>query len=142
MQAAFRTSSPLTRSFPRALCQRKSLSLLFTSRKSLAFNPRPNFPIGVSPAFSTSLRRRQDPQKGRLEADSTATKVSIRENIYTIPNVLTLSRIIACPVLGWAILDNNYGVATGLLVYAGLTDLVRVCICIHLTLVNVRLNRS
>jgi cardiolipin synthase len=46
------------------------------------------------------------------------------ENIYTIPNILTVSRIIACPVLGYAILDSNYAFATGLLVYAGLTDLV------------------
>ena len=51
-------------------------------------------------------------------------KLKLRENIYTIPNILTVSRIIACPVLGYAILDSNYAFATGLLVYAGLTDLV------------------
>ena len=50
--------------------------------------------------------------------------LKLRENIYTIPNILTVSRIIACPVLGYAILDSNYAFATGLLVYAGLTDLV------------------
>lgn len=50
--------------------------------------------------------------------------LKLRENIYTIPNFLTVSRIIACPVLGYAILDSNYAFATGLLVYAGLTDLV------------------
>ncbi|KXN84256.1 putative cardiolipin synthase [Leucoagaricus sp. SymC.cos] len=48
----------------------------------------------------------------------------MRENIYTIPNLLTVSRILACPVLGWSILNNDYYLATGLLVYAGLTDLV------------------
>ncbi|KAF8967749.1 CDP-alcohol phosphatidyltransferase-domain-containing protein [Flammula alnicola] len=48
---------------------------------------------------------------------------TIRENIYTLPNLLTVSRILACPVLGWSILDGNYHLATGLLVYAGLTDL-------------------
>ncbi|CCM02680.1 uncharacterized protein FIBRA_04785 [Fibroporia radiculosa] len=47
-----------------------------------------------------------------------------RENIYTIPNVLTVSRIAACPVLGWAILHGNFELATALLVYAGLTDTV------------------
>ncbi|EIW58595.1 cardiolipin synthase [Trametes versicolor FP-101664 SS1] len=46
------------------------------------------------------------------------------ENIYTIPNLLTLSRIVACPVLGWAIVHDEFYLATGLLVYAGLTDLV------------------
>src|SRR5436305_280826 len=48
----------------------------------------------------------------------------VRENIYTIPNFLTASRIAACPVLGWCILDGNFSLATSLLVYAGLTDLV------------------
>jgi len=47
-----------------------------------------------------------------------------KENIYTIPNVLTLSRIFSCPILGWSILDGNYPLASGLLLYAGLTDLV------------------
>ncbi|KAL7280738.1 CDP-diacylglycerol--glycerol-3-phosphate 3-phosphatidyltransferase [Trametes coccinea BRFM310] len=49
---------------------------------------------------------------------------TIRENIYTIPNLLTLSRIAACPVLGWSIVNDDFYLATGLLVYAGLTDLV------------------
>jgi hypothetical protein len=48
----------------------------------------------------------------------------IKENIYTLPNLLTISRIAACPVLGWSVLDGNFPVATSLLVYAGITDLV------------------
>jgi cardiolipin synthase (CMP-forming) len=50
---------------------------------------------------------------------------SVRENIYTFPNLLTVSRILACPVLGWSILESNFYLATSLLVYAGVTDLVR-----------------
>lgn len=49
---------------------------------------------------------------------------TLRENIYTVPNLLTLSRIAACPVLGYAIVQDNFTVATALLAYAGLTDLV------------------
>lgn len=49
---------------------------------------------------------------------------ALRENIYTFPNILTFSRIVACPALGWAILTDNYVAATGLLVYAGITDWV------------------
>jgi hypothetical protein len=49
---------------------------------------------------------------------------TFRENVYTIPNLLTVSRIAACPVLGWSILDGNFNLATSLLLYAGLTDLV------------------
>ncbi|KAI0339571.1 hypothetical protein BDW22DRAFT_1361116 [Trametopsis cervina] len=48
----------------------------------------------------------------------------VKENIYTIPNLLTVSRILACPVLGWAIVEDNFVLATSLLAYAGLTDLV------------------
>ncbi|KAG1739352.1 CDP-alcohol phosphatidyltransferase-domain-containing protein [Suillus occidentalis] len=47
----------------------------------------------------------------------------LRENIYTIPNLLTVSRILSCPVLGWSILHDDFFLATGLLVYAGLSDL-------------------
>ncbi|KAF8238117.1 hypothetical protein L208DRAFT_1421340 [Tricholoma matsutake] len=50
-------------------------------------------------------------------------KTTIRENIYTLPNILTVSRILSCPVLGWSILEGNFHLATSLLVYAGLTDL-------------------
>ena len=57
--------------------------------------------------------------------DSPKKPSALRENIYTIPNLLTVSRIIACPVLGLAIVNDNFYAATGLLVYAGLTDLVR-----------------
>ncbi|KAG8745659.1 hypothetical protein FRC10_007356 [Ceratobasidium sp. 414] len=51
-----------------------------------------------------------------------ARKPTVRENIYTIPNALTASRILSCPVLGWSILEGRYGLASGLLLYAGITD--------------------
>lgn len=54
---------------------------------------------------------------------------AIHENIYTLPNLLTASRIAACPVLGWAILSDDYLLATGLLAYAGVTDWVRPNTC-------------
>ncbi|KAJ7504248.1 CDP-alcohol phosphatidyltransferase-domain-containing protein [Mycena galericulata] len=50
-------------------------------------------------------------------------KPSVKENIYTLPNLLTVSRIIACPILGWSIVQGHFELATSLLVYAGLTDL-------------------
>ncbi|TFK39757.1 CDP-alcohol phosphatidyltransferase-domain-containing protein, partial [Crucibulum laeve] len=66
----------------------------------------------------------QEPRYSPETPSPTPGKPSIKENIYTIPNLLTVSRILACPVLGWSILENNFQLATGLLVYAGLTDLV------------------
>lgn len=47
-----------------------------------------------------------------------------RENIYTLPNALTVSRIVACPVIGYYVLQGQLGMATGFLFVAGFTDLV------------------
>ncbi|KAM6497247.1 phosphatidyl synthase [Amanita muscaria] len=60
-----------------------------------------------------SDERAQQPQKPK----------ELRENIYTLPNVLTVSRILSCPVLGWSILQGDFHLATGILIYAGFTDL-------------------
>ncbi|KAI0036218.1 CDP-alcohol phosphatidyltransferase-domain-containing protein [Vararia minispora EC-137] len=49
---------------------------------------------------------------------------TLRENIYTFPNLLTLSRIASCPVLGWAVIGGHHKLATGILVYAGISDWV------------------
>lgn len=71
---------------------------------------------------SSEQKRDSDPSPPK--SNSILTK-PFRENIYTFPNLLTVSRIAACPVLGWAILSDNYVLATGLLAYAGVTDWVR-----------------
>ncbi|KAK4185355.1 putative cardiolipin synthase [Podospora australis] len=47
-----------------------------------------------------------------------------RENIYTIPNWLTASRIIAAPFIGYCILHDHHTWALGLFAYAGITDLL------------------
>ena len=46
------------------------------------------------------------------------------ENIYTVPNLLTASRIIAAPFIGYAILHDAHAWALGLFVYAGVSDLL------------------
>ncbi|EGN96998.1 hypothetical protein SERLA73DRAFT_185266 [Serpula lacrymans var. lacrymans S7.3] len=69
--------------------------------------------------FATSLSRSQKHHDAEGQH-----KPTIRENIYTIPNLLTTSRILACPVLGWSILHDDFYFATGLLLYAGLSDLL------------------
>jgi phosphatidylglycerophosphate synthase len=47
-----------------------------------------------------------------------------RENIYTLPNFLTLTRLLATPAIAFLILDSKPYLATSLLLYAGLTDLI------------------
>ncbi len=46
------------------------------------------------------------------------------ENIYTLPNFLTLTRLVAAPVVGYFLAYEQYPAALGLFLYAGITDLV------------------
>jgi cardiolipin synthase len=50
--------------------------------------------------------------------------VTPREDIYTIPNALTLSRLVAAPLVGYFVLHDSPALALGLFTYAGVTDLV------------------
>ncbi|KAM7216514.1 CDP-alcohol phosphatidyltransferase domain containing protein, partial [Rhypophila decipiens] len=47
-----------------------------------------------------------------------------RENINTIPNWLTASRLVAAPFVGYCILHDYHSWALGLFAYAGITDLL------------------
>ncbi|KAI0840480.1 hypothetical protein F5Y06DRAFT_241511 [Hypoxylon sp. FL0890] len=46
------------------------------------------------------------------------------ENIYTVPNLLTFSRLITAPFIGYAILHDAHVWALGLFAYAGISDLL------------------
>ncbi|KAK0753426.1 CDP-alcohol phosphatidyltransferase-domain-containing protein [Schizothecium vesticola] len=59
-----------------------------------------------------------------LRAISSSTPLRRRENIYTLPNLLTASRLVAAPFIGYAILHDQHALALGLFAYAGLTDLL------------------
>ncbi|KAK6358838.1 hypothetical protein TWF696_000018 [Orbilia brochopaga] len=50
--------------------------------------------------------------------------LSERENITNVPNILTATRLIAAPAIGYLILHDEHAWAVGLLAYASLTDLV------------------
>lgn len=50
--------------------------------------------------------------------------IPVHENIYTIPNILTFSRLIAAPMVGYFILHSNHVAALSLFAYASITDLV------------------
>lgn len=47
-----------------------------------------------------------------------------RENILTIPNLLCVGRGILSPYVGYVIVQGHYQMAIGLIVVAGITDLV------------------
>ncbi|KAK2811425.1 hypothetical protein FQN49_008456, partial [Arthroderma sp. PD_2] len=56
---------------------------------------------------------------------ASATKKAIsHENIYTIPNILTASRLVVAPIIGYCILNGDHNLALSLFTYAAVTDLV------------------
>lgn len=73
----------------------------------------------MCPANGTSMVD----QKAKPEAVFQAKEK--REYIYTLPNALTLSRILVTPVIGYYVLQGELGVATSLLFVAGASDMVR-----------------
>jgi cardiolipin synthase (CMP-forming) len=79
--------------------------------------------------FSTCRELRIEHDSRPSQKEDPKGKLPIRENIYTLPNLLTVSRILSCPILGWSILNNDFYLATGLLVFAGASDLVRPFVC-------------
>ncbi|EED12485.1 phosphatidyl synthase [Talaromyces stipitatus ATCC 10500] len=50
--------------------------------------------------------------------------VPVHENIYTVPNILTFSRLLAAPAVGYLLVHNHHTAALSLFAYAGITDLI------------------
>ncbi|CZR59991.1 related to cardiolipin synthase [Phialocephala subalpina] len=78
--------------------------------------------------FSTSSQR-DDGKRDSTPAPKTPIlealkQITPHENIYTIPNILTFSRLIAAPVIGYLVLHDYHAWAVGLFAYAGITDLI------------------
>lgn len=71
--------------------------------------------------FSQPRTETADPKKPLLNV---LKQLTPHENIYTIPNILTFSRLIAAPVIGYLVLHDYHAWAVGLFAYAGITDLV------------------
>ncbi|KAK4334036.1 Cardiolipin synthase (CMP-forming) [Rhodotorula toruloides] len=89
------------------------LARSFISSRSLSTTPDPSQPPPTDPKPSAPLSSLLG-----------ANKQERRENIYTIPNALTVGRIIACPAIGYYILKGDLATATGLLFVAGVSDLL------------------
>ncbi|KAI0074517.1 hypothetical protein K474DRAFT_1601357 [Panus rudis PR-1116 ss-1] len=131
----FSTTSTIFRTCTIRL-QTRSLSTLYQHRIPATLRLcRRDSSLQVRNHTKTTLTRRwysQPPpskpeeEKKSEQADGGKRNLAqnLRENIYTIPNLLTVSRIVACPILGWSIVHDDFVTATALLAYAGLTDLV------------------
>jgi cardiolipin synthase len=49
----------------------------------------------------------------------------MRENIYTVPNMLSFSRLLLSPFCGYLIVQQDYTSAMAVFAVAGVTDMVR-----------------
>ena len=65
-----------------------------------------------------------DQDRPSFHANSHTRTLFPQENIFTIPNLLSVSRIALSPVLGYLVLVENYILALGLFSLAGISDLV------------------
>lgn len=79
--------------------------------------------VHVSP-LSDLYFRKPDSESAKPLRARILSKLTPRENIYTIPNILTLSRLLAAPLVGYFVVTQQHGLALGLFFYAGVTDLV------------------
>jgi len=93
----------------------------------LLIKPRVNFANRKGSPYSTSKgpdERRNNPSESKKPLLKVLTHLTPHENIYTIPNILTFSRLIAAPVIGYLVLHDHHAWAVGLFAYAGITDLI------------------
>ncbi|KAI0115826.1 CDP-alcohol phosphatidyltransferase-domain-containing protein [Nemania sp. FL0031] len=74
---------------------------------------------------STEKKKQQQQAKGGgIRKVLPSLTLTPHENIYTVPNLLTFSRLAAAPFVGWAILHDAHTLALGLFAYAGVSDLL------------------
>ncbi|KAJ5674749.1 uncharacterized protein N7477_004683 [Penicillium maclennaniae] len=96
-----------------------------------------------APSYRTSLlikrwstsKGPEDPKESHESGSKTLSSATKRilskiplqsshENIYTVPNILTFSRLVAAPVVGYLLVHNYHAAALSLFAYAGITDLI------------------
>ncbi|KAK6524307.1 hypothetical protein TWF694_005960 [Orbilia ellipsospora] len=110
---------------------------IFDSQSSSSISPpdhrlRPDFHntirhphIKVASFHSTCTKPLpSDPEGPKPKRRRVLPLISERENITNLPNILTVTRLVAAPVIGYLILHDQHLWAVSLLAYASLTDLV------------------
>lgn len=66
----------------------------------------------------TSGRGPEGPQRGSVEDSASG----VRDDVLTVPNVLSALRLVGVPVFLWAILTHRDGLALGVLMLSGISD--------------------
>jgi hypothetical protein len=80
----------------------------------------------LSPDFKSKLTQLARTENGEKKKPSLLSKLPgpVHENIYTVPNLLTFSRLLAAPAVGYLLVHHHHVAALSLFAYAGITDLV------------------
>ncbi|KAK9478213.1 CDP-alcohol phosphatidyltransferase-domain-containing protein [Lipomyces japonicus] len=99
--------------------------------------PGPEEPTKKNDRFISRERRQKliNETKTKTNAARAAVKKAInnlpiaknkafRENLYTLPNMLTFSRLLSAPLIGYLVLKNQHFWAVSLFSYASFTDLI------------------
>jgi cardiolipin synthase (CMP-forming) len=81
-------------------------------------------PADVQPVARSIQAARERTKAVTQKVRSSLTNLSPRENIYNLPNLLTVSRLIAAPVTAYLLVHDQFKWALALFAYAGITDLV------------------
>ncbi|PYI00110.1 phosphatidyl synthase [Aspergillus ellipticus CBS 707.79] len=80
--------------------------------------------IGQQKRYSVQKPTEQSPQRFPKKSPILSKLPRAHENIYTVPNILTFTRLLAAPLVGYFLVHDHHVAALGLFAYAGITDLV------------------
>ena len=103
-------------------------SLRFYSTQPSLKEPFPpitevRFPLWLKRLYGQGTE--SDEADSLVQTPESPDEPELHESPYTVPNALTLTRILACPWLGYEIIMGNYPWATGILFACGVSDWVR-----------------
>lgn len=81
-------------------------------------------PSSKQPLTRSIEAARERTKAVREKVRSSLTNLTPHENIYNLPNFLTVTRLCAAPATAYLLLHDQHAWALGLFAYAGITDLV------------------
>ncbi|TKA64365.1 hypothetical protein B0A49_09540 [Cryomyces minteri] len=95
-----------------------------TGKGATANLPGTRGPPTKLPLLKSLETTKEKSKELRTKVKESLSSLTPRENIYTLPNILTVTRLIAAPVVGYLVLHEQHVWALGLFAYAGVTDLI------------------
>lgn len=102
-----------------SLCLRTSLLIRPTTLRSVFCRHSPAQLLSYRFLSTTHCLRTTPPSKKTITKNNES---QISSDVFTIPNVITMSRIATTPLVGYFILSNNLIPAMGLFAYSCITD--------------------